>query len=122
MVSNEGSILIFYEPFSLKTLSYIEPADLKCRIVDFRISSNAGYVCLMTEDNACYFQAVSIGEMPRWESFAPAHKQSEAYTAFSFDFVDKEVLDDKKGLNVFVGGTKSKYMVLYEDFGRKLLA
>ncbi len=113
LVSNEGSVLIFYEPFSLKTLGYIEPADLKCRIVDFRISSNAGYLCFMAEDNSCYFQPVSVGEMSRWESFAPAHKQSEPYTAFCFDFVEKQIVDEKKARNVFLGATKGKYMVLY---------
>ena len=60
--------------------------------------------------------------MSRWDHLAPAHKQSEAYTAFCFDFIEKEAIDEKKARNVFVGATKSKYMVLYGNLGTKLLA
>jgi hypothetical protein len=60
--------------------------------------------------------------MSRWDRFAPAHKQSEPYTTFSFDFIEKDVIDPKKARNLFVGATKSKYLVLYGDLGSKLLA
>ena len=60
--------------------------------------------------------------MPKWEHFSPAHRQSEPYTAFWFDFIQKEIIDDKKARNLFVGATKNKYMVLYENMGTKLLA
>jgi len=39
LVSNEQNLLIFYNPFTLKTVGYIEPPELKSKIVGFQITS-----------------------------------------------------------------------------------
>ena len=40
LVSNERNLLIFYNPFTLKSVGYIEPPELKSYITDFQISSD----------------------------------------------------------------------------------
>jgi len=62
--------------------------------------------------------------LSKWEHFSASHRQVEPYTAFHFDFIekDKTSTDDKKTRSLFVGATKSKYMVFYEEIGTKLLA
>lgn len=40
LVSLENGRIKFYEPFTLKSLCYIEPEDLKLSIVNFRLSAD----------------------------------------------------------------------------------
>ncbi len=96
---------------------------MKFRIIDFKLSRNSNYICFLTEDNACFLQQVDVAGLSKWEHFAPAHRQLEPYTAFCFDFIEKEKAStEEKKRNLFIGATKSKYMILYESLGSKLLA
>jgi hypothetical protein len=49
------------------------------------------------------------------------HRQVESYTAYWFDLIEREG-EERKVRDLFVGGSRNKYMVLYENLGSKLLA
>lgn len=56
LVSNERNLLIFYNPFTLKTLGYIEPPELKSKVLDFHITSEGNYITYQTSDYSFYVQ------------------------------------------------------------------
>ena len=47
---------MFYNSFTLKTLGYIEPPELKSTIVSFHITAEGNYIAYHTSDCALYVQ------------------------------------------------------------------
>ena len=56
LVSNEENLLMFYNPFTLRTLGYIEPPELKSKIVNFQITALGNYIAYQTSDFNFYVQ------------------------------------------------------------------
>ena len=56
LVSNEQNLLIFYNPFTLKTLGYIEPPELKSKIVKFHITPEGNHIAFLTSDHTVYIE------------------------------------------------------------------
>ena len=47
---------MFYNPFTLRTLGYIEPPELKSKIVNFQITALGNYIAYQTSDFNFYVQ------------------------------------------------------------------
>lgn len=75
LVSNERNLLIFYNPFTLKTLGYIEPPELKSKVLDFQITSEGNYITYQTSDYSFYAQPLELYSYSKYDTIMPAHIQ-----------------------------------------------
>ena len=66
---------MFYNPFTLKTLGYIEPPELKSKILKFIITPLGHYICYQTSDFLVYLYALNLVSYHRGESPRPVHRQ-----------------------------------------------
>lgn len=76
LISNEQNLLIFYNPFSLKTMGYYESPELKSTILDFVVTPQGTHLALQTSDFKCFVQPVKLSNYSQYEYPTPSHSQT----------------------------------------------
>lgn len=66
---------MFYNPFTLKTLGYIEPPELKSKILKFMVSPLGHYIGYQTSDYLFYLYALDLVNYNHGEAPKVAHRQ-----------------------------------------------
>jgi hypothetical protein len=66
---------MFYNPFNLKTLGYLEPPELKSTIVDFQITPEGKFISFLTTDFGFYILPLDLANYSKYESIQPSHTQ-----------------------------------------------
>ncbi len=116
---------MFYNPFNLKALGYLEPPELKSTIMEFQITPEGRFIAYQTTDFGFYIFPLDLANYSKYENIQPSHVQREAYTCFHYQ---KGIIRTPKGSDepreedLFIGCSEHKYMVLYQNTGKTLLA
>ena len=85
LVSNEQNLLMFYNPFTLKALGYIQPVELKCTILDFQLTHDGNFIVYHTSDFDLYIHPLQLYSYNKFENLVAAHSQKQAYKCFYFE-------------------------------------
>lgn len=75
---------MFYNPFNLKALGYLEPPELKSTILEFQITPEGSFICYQTSDFALYVLPLDLQNYSKYDNHPPAHVQKEEYTCFHY--------------------------------------
>lgn len=105
-------MLIFYNPFTLTTLGYIEPPELKSKVLLFQISGDGNYIVYHTSDYSLYIHPLELFACNKFETILPVHGQIEPYKCFYFDNNVMKNISSKNGEveTIFIGCTEHKYV------------
>lgn len=66
LVANEKHSLVFYNPFTLSSLGFIEPANMRSSIIQFQVTAEGEYVCYTCEDNSVFIQKIDLDYLNRY--------------------------------------------------------
>lgn len=66
---------MFYNPFNLKALGYLEPPELKSTILDFQITPDGSFISYQTSDYGLYVLPLDLPNYSKYDALQPSHSQ-----------------------------------------------